>query len=80
MLRHLPQPFRAGVLVGRVGLAGADVDLTRDGLVDNGLLLFLQQCNQLLFGTDVAPDAPVGVVEIADDGGLLGEGRYGEAY
>ena len=78
MLRHLPQPFDTGGLVGRVRLAGSDVDLARDGLVDDGPLLLLQQCNQLLLGADIAPDAPVGVVEEADDGGLFGE--WWEAY
>ena len=55
-------------------MAGSDVDLARDGLMDGGLLLLLQQRNQLLLGADVALDAPVGVVEEADDGGLFGEG------
>ena len=71
MLRYVPQPLHARVLVGRVRLPGA-VHLARHGLVDNGLLLFLQQLDQLLFGADVAPDAPVGVVEIADNCGLFG--------
>ena len=48
-----------------------DIDLASDGLVDEGLLLLLQQGDQLLLGADVAPDAPVGVVEEADDGGLF---------
>ena len=52
----------------------------RNGLVDDGLLLLLQQRDQLLLGADVAPDAPVGVVEEADDGGLFGErGEWGGA-
>ena len=75
MRRHVAQPLHAGGLVGRVGLAGAHVNLAGDGLVDEGLLLLLQQRNQLLLGADVALDAPVGVVEEADDGGLFGEGR-----
>ena len=75
MGRHVPQPFHAGGLVGMVRLAGSDIHPARDGLVDNGLLLLLQQRNQLLFGADVPPDAPLGVVEEADDGGLFGEGR-----
>ena len=41
------------------------------------LLLLLQQRNQLLLGADVAPDAPVGVIEEADDGGLFAERREG---
>ena len=75
MLRNVPQPFHARRLVGRKGPAGADVDLARNGLVDDGLLLLLQQRDQLLLGADVAPDAPVGVVEEADDGSLFGMWR-----
>ena len=74
MRRHVAQPLHAGGLVGRVGLAGAHVNLAGDGLVDEGLLLLFQQRHQLLLGADVAPDAPVGVVEEADDGGLFAEG------
>ena len=70
-LRQVVQPLDAGGFVGRVGLAGADVDPARDGLVDDDLLLLLQQRDQFLLGTDVAPDAPVGVVEEANDGGLF---------
>ena len=72
MLRHFSKPLDIG---GRVRLAGSDVDLTRDGLMDDGLLLLLQQRNQLLLGADVAPDASVGVVEEADDGDLFGMWR-----
>ena len=57
---------------------GSDVDLARDGLVDDGLLLLLQQRNQLLLGADVAPDAPVGVVEEPDDGGCSARGGRGK--
>ena len=74
MRRHIPQPLDAGGLVGRVGLAGADVDPAGDGLVDDGLPLLLQQRDQPLLGADVAPNAPLGMVEEASDGGLFGEG------
>ena len=67
MLRHFPQPLHAGGLEADVGIEAA-----RDGAVDDGLLLLLQQRDQLLLGADVAPDAPVGVVEEADDCGLFG--------
>ena len=50
------------------------VEAAGDGAVDDGLLLLLQQLDQLLLGADVASDAPVRVVEEADDGGLFGEG------
>ena len=45
--------------------------------MNDGLLLLLQERDQLLPGTDVALDAPVGVVEEADDGGLFGKGWHG---
>ena len=73
MRRHIPQPLDAGGLVGRVELAGADVDPAGDGLVDDGLPLLLQQRDQLLLGADVAPNAPVGVIKEADHASLLGE-------
>ena len=69
---HLTQPVHPGRLVGRVRLAGADIDPASDGLVDKGLPLLLQQLDQLLLGLDAAPDASVSVIEVASDGGLLG--------
>ncbi|UKL14665.1 hypothetical protein [Dissulfurimicrobium hydrothermale] len=74
MRRHLAQPLHAGGLVGRIGPAGADIDLPGDGAVDEGLLVLLQQFDQFLPGADVAPNPPVHVIEEADDGGLFGEG------
>ena len=68
MLRHLPQPLHARRLEPDVGVEAAG-----DGAVDDGLLLLLQQLDQLLLGADVAPDATVHVVEEADDGGLFGD-------
>ena len=70
MHRQDPQPLHTGGLVRRIRPAGSDVDPARDGLVDDDLLLLLQQRNQLLLGTDVAPDPPVGVVEEAPNGSL----------
>ena len=75
LLWNILEPLDAGGLVGRVGLASADVDPARDGLVDDGLLLLLQQRDQLLLGTDVPPNAPVRMVEEAHDGDLLGKSR-----
>ncbi len=51
--------------------ADVGVEATGDGLVDDGLLLLVQQRDQLLLGADGAPEAPVGVVEEADDGELF---------
>ena len=79
MLWHLPQPLHPGGLVGRIWLPGPNIDLARHSPVDNGLLLLLKKRNQLLLGADVAPDAPVGVVEEADDGDLLGARRKWKA-
>ena len=69
MLRHLPQPRRPRRLEPHVWIEAA-----RHRLVDDGLLLLVEQRNQLLFGADVAADAAVYVVEVANDGGLFGEG------
>ena len=64
----MPQPFDAGGLEAHVG-----IDTARDGVVNDPLLLLLQQLDQLLLGTDVAPDSRVRVVEEADNGSLLRE-------
>src|SRR5262245_6774768 len=74
MLRHIPQPLYAGGLEADVG-----VEASSDGTVDDGLLLLLQQLDQLLLGADVAPDSAVHVVEEADNGGLL-RYRGNESY
>ena len=68
MLRHVAEPLHARGLEADVGIEAAG-----DGAVDDGLLLLVQERDQLSLGVDVAPDAPVGVVEKADDGGLFGE-------
>ena len=69
MCWHIAESFYTRRLEADVGVEAAG-----DGAMDDGLLLLFQQRNQLLLGADVAPDAPVGVVEEADDGGLFGEG------
>ena len=53
MRRHLPQPLDPERFVDRVGLAGTDVDLARDSLLNDGLLLLLQQLDQFPLGADV---------------------------
>ena len=79
-LQYLPmggdvaEPLDAGGLEGDVGVEAAG-----DGAVDDGLPLLLQQRDELLLGADVAADAVVDVVEVADDGALFGEGWEGEA-
>ena len=72
MLRHVPQPLHAGRFKTDVG-----IEAPGNGAVDDGLLLLLQQLDQLLLGADVAPNPPVHVAEKADDGSLLG-GRWDE--
>ena len=74
MLRHVAEPLDAGGLEADVGVEAAG-----DGLVDDGLLLLLQQVDEFLLGADVAADAPVHVVQVADDGALFGEGWEGSA-
>ena len=73
MLRHVAKPLDAGGLESDVGVEAAG-----DGLVDDGLPLLLQQRDELLLGADVRPDAPVHVIQVADDGCLLGDGWEGE--
>ena len=72
MLRHVTEPVDAGGLEADVGVEAAG-----DGPVDDGLLLLHQHANQLLLDVDVALDAPVHVVQVADDGALFWEGREG---
>ena len=62
MLRHVPKPVNARRLRPYVR-----VEPARDGAVDRGLLLLVQQRDQLLLGADRAADPPVGVVEEAGD-------------
>ena len=72
MLRNVAEPVDAGGLEGDVGVKAAG-----DGVVDDGLLLLLQQGDELALSVDVEADAPVGVVQVADDGVLLLEGWDG---
>ena len=74
MLRHLAQPLHAGIFVVWVGPTGADIYLTGNGLVDEGLLVLFQQLDPLLPGANGAPYPPVHVIEKTHDRGLLGEG------
>ena len=66
---HLAEPLDAGGLEGHIGVKPA-----RNRLVDDSLAILLEQLDEPLPATEVADDAPVGVIEIADDGGLFGEG------
>ena len=68
MLRHVAQPLHARRLEADVGIKAPG-----DGAVDDGLLLLLQQVDQLLLGADVAANASVCIIEEADDGGLFGK-------
>src|SRR5438309_694801 len=66
MLGHIPQPRHAGGLEAYVG-----VEATGDGAMDYGLLLLAEQRAQPLLRLDRATNAPVDVVQKADDRGLL---------
>ena len=66
MLRHVAEPLDAGGLEADVGIEAAG-----HGLVDDRLLLLLQQRNQLPLRTHIPPNAPVHVVQVADDGDLF---------
>ena len=68
MLWHVAQPLHAGGLQLHVG-----VQAPGHGLVDDGLPLLFQEGDELFLGADVGLDFLVGVVEVADDGGLFVE-------
>ena len=53
------------------------VKATGDGLAHDGLPLLLQQSDEPFLGLNVVTDAPVNIVQVADNGILLGEGRKG---
>ena len=69
VLRHLPQPLDAGVLQLHVGLEAPGY-----GAVDDGLFLLFQQPDQLLLRPHKPPHPPLHMIQIANDGGLFGEG------
>ena len=66
MLRHVTSTSTPDGFNSHVRIESA-----RDGAVDYGLLLLVQQRDQLLLGADRAPDPPVGVVRKADDCSLF---------
>ena len=66
MLWNLADPGDAGGFEFGVGIEAAG-----DGAVDDGLLLLVEQSDELALGADEAVDLPVRVVQEADDGELL---------
>ena len=66
---HIAQPLDARGFEAHIGVKAA-----RDCVVDDRLPIFLQQFDEPLPATNIAVDALVGLIEIADDGGLFGEG------
>ena len=66
MRRDVAEPGDAGGLEWDVGVEAAG-----DGAVDDGLLLLVQQPNQLPLGADEAVDLPVRVVQKPHDGRLF---------
>ena len=83
MLRDVAEPGDAGGLLGqgrRLKYEGrisvfilhhSDFILSRHGAVDDGLLLLVQQPNQLPLGADEGVDLPVRVVQKSHDGRLF---------
>ena len=66
MLGDIAEPGDAG------GFEGYGwVEAAGDGLVDDGLFLFVEQRDEFFLGADGAVDATVFVVEEAEDGGLF---------
>jgi len=66
VLRHVAQPPDSGRFEWDTLIQPAC-----DGLVDGSLFLLVQQGDQLLLGSDVAPDGAVGVIEETNDERLL---------
>ena len=64
--RDVAEPGDAGGLEGDVGVEAAG-----DGAVDDGLLLLVQQPDQLPLGADETVDLPVRVVQKPHDGRLF---------
>ena len=77
MLRNLPLPLHAGVLVRRVGPTGADIGPAGHGVVDEGLLLFLEQRDQLLLRPNCPPSPAVRMIDEPCDCTLFcGRGKW----
>src|SRR3990167_4238841 len=72
MLRNIPQPGDAG----RLELDGG-VNATRDGAVDDGLLLLGQQCNDPTLGPNRPLQPTVRPVQKPPDGELFVKWRQG---
>ena len=72
---NLPQPGNAGILERHVGIKAA-----RDGAVDVGLLLFVQQRDGLALGPYRLVQPMRSVIEKAHDGGLFVERRQDRFY
>ena len=66
MLWHVAEPLDAGGLEADVGIEAAG-----DGLVDDPLLLLLQQRNERPLRAHIPPNAPIHVVQVPDDGGVV---------
>ena len=71
MRRYVTEPINAGGLERNV-----EIEATGNGLIDEGLFLLGQKLNEPLLGADIALDAAVSVIELANDGGLFVWGWY----
>lgn len=74
MGRNIAEPLDAGRPQGGVGVKAAG-----DGVVDDGLLLFVEEGDELALGANGAVDAGVDVVEEVGDGVLFGERGEGDS-
>ena len=72
MRRHIAEPLNTGGLELHIGIKP-----TSHGAVDDGLPLLLQQPDKPILSPDGTTNAPINVVKIAHDSGLLGEGWRG---
>ena len=76
VFRYRTEPLKTALLVLPVRPTRPNIDLPGNDLVDEGLLVLIEQCNQLFLGADVLLYPAVHVTEEAGDGGLFGWGRY----
>lgn len=66
MLRNITKPGDSGGFEGGVGVEAAS-----DGAVDDGLLLLVQQPNQLPLGPNKPINLPIRMIQKPHDGGLF---------
>ena len=75
MLRYIPYPLHSRLFVDRIWLACANINLTRDGLMDDSLFLFFKELKEFLLGLYVAMKKSFKVDEKTNDVGLIRDRR-----